>query len=497
MPRRTHREVEFGDFQTPDELAFRICKVLHRLGVSPHSIVEPTCGTGSFLRSSIVAFPQCPSFLGFEVNPEYARVANTIERADVSCENFFEKDWPGTLSDLPEPILVIGNPPWVTNSVMGSLEGANLPVKSNFKHLGGLDAITGKSNFDISEWILTYLLESLSGRKAVLAMLCKTSVARKVLHYAWNRNLQVRKSAIYSIDASTYFGVAVDACLLVCILEPEGSSQECVAFRYLEAPAPDSKIAFRNGRLVADLDAFDTYSRLLGTSSLKWRSGVKHDCSRVIELRPKGYDRFENGFGEVVSLESTHLYPMLKGSELVKSHPNPSRYMLVTQRSMGDDTSRIERDTPQTWSYLQEYGEWFDGRASSIYRNRPRFSVFGIGPYSFAPWKVAVSGFHKRLEFRCIGPVDGKPVMLDDTCYFLPCQTELDARLLAELLNSETAIGFFRSFIFWDTKRPITAQLLAGLDIEKLAEEAHVSLPLWTDDPRQDSDPLGFQQAFW
>ena len=497
MPKKTHQKVEFGDFQTPDELTYRICRLLHSIEVSPRSIVEPTCGTGSFLRSSIVGFPQCTLFLGFEVNPEYVQVANTIERADIRCENFFEKDWPGTLSELPEPILVIGNPPWVTNSAMGSLGGANLPVKSNYRRLGGLDAITGKSNFDISEWILTHLLESLLGREATLAMLCKTSVARKVLHYAWSRNLQIKMSAMYMIDTATYFGVSVDACLLVCVLEPRAASQKCAVYSYLEASAHDSTFAFRDGRLVADIDAFDAYSRLLGTSTLKWRSGVKHDCSRVIELRPRGYDRFENGFGDVVSLESTHLYPMLKGSELIKSHPNPSRYMLVTQRSVGDDTSRIERDTPQTWNYLQEYGEWFDRRASSIYRNRPRFSVFGIGPYSFAPWKVAVSGFHKRLEFRCIGPVDGKPVMLDDTCYFLPCQTEQDARLLAELLNSETARGFFRSFIFWDMKRPVTAQLLGSLDIEKLAEEAHVSLPVWTDDPRHDSNPLAFQQSFW
>ena len=80
--------------------------------------------------------------------------AKAVERADVYCEDFFEKDWPGTLDGLLEPILVIGNPPWVTNSAVGALGGSNLPVKSNFQRLNGLDAITGKSNFDISEWML-------------------------------------------------------------------------------------------------------------------------------------------------------------------------------------------------------------------------------------------------------------------------------------------------------------------------------------------------------
>ena len=71
--------------------------------------------------------------------------------------------------------------------------------------------------------------------------------------------------------------------------------------------------------------------------------------------------------------------------------------------------------------------------------------------------------------------------MLDDTCYFLPCKTEADARLLVELLNSKTAHGFYRSIIFWDAKRPITAQLLATLDLGTLAEEFGVSLPVWSD----------------
>ncbi len=481
MSTKTKQKVEFGDFQTPEVLARRACELLHCLGVSPRSIVEPTCGKGSFLRASVATFPRCTLSLGFEVNPDYVQVAKAVEQAEVHCENFFEKDWPGTLDSLREPILIIGNPPWVTNSAVGTLNGTNLPTKSNFQRLRGFDAITGKSNFDISEWMLMHLLEWLSGREAVLAMLCKTAVARKVLRHAWSRNLQVAKSSIYSIDAGKHFGASVDACLLVCMLEPGAISRKCTVYPNLEASTHESTFAIHDGRLVADLNAINTYAHLYGTSPLKWRSGVKHDCSRVMELWPRGCDDFENGLGEVVNLESTYLYPMLKSSELMKPHPTPSRYMLVTQRSMGEDTSRIERKAPRIWAYLQSHADRLDGRASSIYRNRPRFSVFGVGPYSFAPWKVAISGFYKRLDFRCVGPYGAKPVVLDDTCYFLPCQTEHDAKLLAKLLNSKAARGFFRSFIFWDAKRPITAQLLANLDLRMLAAEAGVSLPAGSD----------------
>ncbi|MCZ8250782.1 MAG: SAM-dependent methyltransferase, partial [Microcystis sp. LE19-195.1E] len=73
--------------------------------------------------------------------------------------------------------------PWITNSKQGLINGKNLPQKSNFQGYQGLDAITGKSNFDISEWMLIKLIECLNHRSAYLAIICKTAVSRKILNY--------------------------------------------------------------------------------------------------------------------------------------------------------------------------------------------------------------------------------------------------------------------------------------------------------------------------
>jgi hypothetical protein len=53
-----------------------------------------------------------------------------------------------------EQVLIVGNPPWVTNAELSSLNSQNLPEKSNIKALQGMDAITGRSNFDIGEFVL-------------------------------------------------------------------------------------------------------------------------------------------------------------------------------------------------------------------------------------------------------------------------------------------------------------------------------------------------------
>jgi hypothetical protein len=106
-----------------------------------------------------------------------------------------------------------------------------------------------------------------------------------------------------------------------------------------------------------------------------------------------------------------------------------------------------------------------------VYRNRPRFSIFGVGDYTFSPHKVAIAGFYKRLSFRRLGSFQGKPTVLEDTAYFLPCRTKKEAAYLCSLLDSEPAQEFYSAFIFWDAKRPITAEVLRRLDLRRLAAQ--------------------------
>src|SRR5208337_4002896 len=88
--------------------------------------------------------------------------------------------------------------------------------------------------------------------------------------------------------------------------------------------------------------------------------------------------------------------------------------------------------------------------------SRPSQAIFYPLSWEKSPWKVAISGFYKKLTFTVVSPFEGKPVILDDTSYFLSCRTEEEATYIASLLNSDIAREFFSAFIFWDSKRPIT-----------------------------------------
>jgi hypothetical protein len=468
---------EFGDFQTPLPLAADVCRFLSRRGIAPASIVEPTCGLGNFVLSALEAFPTA-DLLGVEINPTCVEKLTAVlrgreqgSRARVLQQSVFDLDWRAKFRALAEPVLVLGNPPWVTNAQLGVLGSTNLPHKSNFQGHAGLDALTGKSNFDVSEWMLIRLLEALDGLRGWLAMLCKTGVARKALLHTWKSGIAVDWAEMRAIDASAFFGVAVDACLLVCSLSPRGGSRDCGFYPDFMAGNPTSAIGWYDGQLIADVRHYLRWKHLAGEGPYQWRSGVKHDCSKVMELLKEG-GGYRNGLGELVELEEDYVYPMLKSSDLANGPSDePVRWMLVPQRAVGDDTREIERRAPKTWSYLLEHGEALDRRGSSIYRNRPRFSVFGVGDYTFAPWKVAISGFYKRLKFAVVGISGGRPNVLDDTCYFVACQSEQEARCVASLLNSDVSREFFCAFVFWDAKRPITVELLRRLNLLALARE--------------------------
>ncbi len=477
MAKKSIDKWQFGDFQTPIDLARKIIEVLKRNhGISPDVIVEPTCGKGSFVRASCGGFKNA-TVLGFEINPEYVQEANlslkgisTANHVSVNEADFFNTDWNKTLSELQGNILIIGNPPWVTSSELGLINSKNLPEKSNFQNRKGIEAITGSGNFDISEWMLLKHVEWLSHREGAIAFLCKYAVARKVMR-------QVRQSTehrffghIYPIDAKLYFDAAVEACLFV--LTTDAGNADCEVYESLDSVVPSHVIGERDGYIVSDVNNYEKWRKLRGQDPrFIWRSGVKHDCSKVMELEPLD-GGYKNGLGEIIRCEDKYIYPLLKSSDMGNGRVNTYRRVaLITQKSVGEETSLIKELAPKTWEYLVGHREYLDKRRSSIYKNKPDFSIFGVGDYSFKEWKIAISGLYKKLKFNLVGPLDGKTVVFDDTVNFLSFDTIEEAEFVYHLITSTPALEFLESMVFWDEKRPITTQVLRRLSIKEIARE--------------------------
>ena len=478
---RQCQKIEFGDFQTPIELTEIIVRKLINLGIDPDIVIEPSCGTGNFILSAANYFKSTSKIIGIEINPIYLEIIenNKIikEHSNIILlqDDFFEFQWSNLIDNSQKNLLVLGNFPWVTNAKQGAIKSNNLPKKTNFQKHKGLAGITGNSNFDISEWMLIKTIQWLQRRNSYLAMLCKTSVARKVLNYINKNKLQLTSCATYDINTHKYFQANVSSCLLFCDFTTDRQQYTCKVF-----PSIDSKkyyeIGYYQNTLVRDINTFNSVSSLFTKQNfIKWRSGIKHDCCKVMELQ-KIEDKFVNGFGEVFDLENNYIYPLLKGSDIANGRTKTTdRYVLVTQNNIGQSTNNIKQIAPKTWNYLLNYSHHLDNRKSKIYRNKPRFSVFGVGDYSFMPWKIAICGLYKNLGFKLIREINNKPTFFDDTVYFIGFSCRETAELYFNILNNKKILVFYSSLIFWDEKRPIKASILNSLNLEKAKAQYELS----------------------
>jgi hypothetical protein len=220
-------------------------------------------------------------------------------------------------------------------------------------------------------------------------------------------------------------------------------------------------------KFVSDVDKYSTIKEIDNISSLVWRSGIKHDSSRIMELSIKGNDLI-NGLKETVDVEDTFVYKLFKSSDIKGGVLTKHRKaVIITQKRIGQDTSHIEGTSPRLWDYLIKNRKYLDKRKSSIYKGKPQFSIFGVGCYSFSPYKIAISGMYKVPNFSLIIPSDGKPVMLDDTCYFLGFDNKTHAIFMYLVLNRNNVQDFLQSIVFQDEKRPYTKDILMRIDLVK------------------------------
>ena len=366
-------------------------------------------------------------------------------------------------------LLIIGNPPWVTNSKLGILNSTNLPKKSNFKNHSGLDAMTGKGNFDIAEFITLMMIENFQNAKGNLLLLIKNSVIKNLVYDQNKNQYKVAAFEKLCIDSKKEFDVSVQASLFYCKLN-SNPKMTCHEFNFYESNTSYVEFGWLNGKFVSNIKTYDKVKEVDGNCPFIWRQGLKHDCSKVMELeRVNG--QYVNGFDEKTYLENGLVYGILKSSDLKNTVINRTRkYTIVTQRKVGQETKQIKFDYPKTYQYLTDHLERFQARKSSIYRNKPLFSIFGIGDYSFKPYKVAISGLYKTFHFTLVLPQDDKPVMLDDTCYLLGFAEIEYAVYTLILLNSKKTKKFLESITFSDAKRVFTKDVLMRINIFNLAK---------------------------
>ena len=99
------RKKEYGDFQTPLSLARRVAALIGQEEKHFGTIIEPTCGVGTFLEATAECFGMSPRYFGFDVNPNYVGAARAVlarigpPQGIVQQRDFYTIDWKQFLSE--------------------------------------------------------------------------------------------------------------------------------------------------------------------------------------------------------------------------------------------------------------------------------------------------------------------------------------------------------------------------------------------------------------
>ncbi|MES9856674.1 MAG: hypothetical protein ABW166_08750 [Sedimenticola sp.] len=92
MATKSINKWQYGDFQTPINLARKVVDVLkNNHKIDPDIVIEPTCGKGAFVTAAYERFEHA-SILGFEINKKYVNEANLLTSTTSDSERVSVKE---------------------------------------------------------------------------------------------------------------------------------------------------------------------------------------------------------------------------------------------------------------------------------------------------------------------------------------------------------------------------------------------------------------------
>lgn len=449
-----------GDFQTPLDLARQVWATI--AAERYDLVVEPTFGLGNFLRTLPA---DCRAeVVGWEIDPDSCAVAKAAcpGHFRLHCRDLFAVRQRDLGAGADARLLVIGNPPWVTNAEQGTLGGENTGAKWNRKALAGLDALTGKANFDIAEAIILHLITLTRPYRATdFALLVKATVARNLLTFL-GEEPWIGDFGFHRIDARQHFGASADAGLLKFRVGPGiARRRSCPVFDGIAGPEI-GEIGLVGRRLVHDAAVYRRTAGLEapGVAHYQWRQGIKHDLRDLFELT-EDERGLRNRRGEPVRVEPEVLHSLYKGSDIY--HDRPARFVVpIYQRDLQDQLDTVPARLPHLWRYLDDHRADFAARKSRIYRGRPPFALFGVGDYTYRRFKVAIGALYDEPRFRLLAPDPRLPVT-DDTCYFIATDDQAEAVYLWAILGLDLVRDFLLAISAAGEKRRFTKEVLSRL----------------------------------
>lgn len=229
--------------------------------------------------------------------------------------------------------------------------------------------------------------------------------------------------------------------------------------------------------LTVDPQLLPAVQHMIGASTYEARKGITTDLNgvywiEVLGARGEKLLHIRNlasiGKHQVQSfeglIERELVFPLVRGRD---THPFyadiTSLYVIVPQDGMrGYPETKMRVQYRQTLDYFRRYKEQLSSRSSyrryHIGRNGaelgPYYSLWNVGPYTFAPHKVAWREVQDPAQFfACyLGPKQDPflgevPTIPDHKLYFVPCDSAEEAYYLCGFLNANAVRAFVTGYV--------------------------------------------------
>jgi len=394
---------------------------------------------------------------------------------------------------------IVGNPPWVNWESLPDgyrADTAELWQRYGLFVHGGMDTILGKGKKDISTLMTYAVMDRFLRDGGKLAFVITQSVFKtagagqgfrrfrigqngpplRVLHVddlselqpfegASNRTaivvLQKGKPTRYPVPYTYWKKTARGRLDYESTLEEVFEKTRRLEFSAVPVNADDPTSAW----LTAHRKALRAIQKVLGKSDYEAHAGVYTGGANgvywleVLTKRPDGLLVVRNlteGTKRKVAqitteIEPDLIYPLLRGRDVRRWQAVPSAHILMVQdpeKRRGIDEEELQLRYPKTWAYLRccekvlreraAFKRYFtrkdkDGR---VIETGPFYSMFDVGGYTFAPWKVVWPNMGNRIDAAVISTHEGKTVLPQHIVCIVACRSEIEAHYIASLINS-------------------------------------------------------------
>ena len=198
-------------------------------------------------------------------------------------------------------------------------------------------------------------------------------------------------------------------------------------------------------------------------SFYKARHGVVNDLNSVFLLdiisKTQGGIRIKN-LGDkgkkktktiTKNIETTLIYPLIKPRDTKKWGITTYQYMIVPQIKAGDNNeSELRTELPNSYSFLKSFETELGTRKSKWFYggDKPFYSLFGIGTYTFQKFKIVWCCMSYLPNFSVVSDIEDefigrKTFIPDNTIGYISVNNENEAYYICSILNSDKIKALF------------------------------------------------------